>query len=130
MQAPAPLPAASLLGWVEARLEELRLGGWGVKSRAKRLSLAPLWLTKAVNYWRLVGTVPAFVLPDICYMSPAASWRLRLTARREQWEPVSTYFSSLLRSFLTQAVPWCGKLVFRAAGGQGPLRSCRDEISA
>lgn len=28
-----------------------------------------------------MGTVPAFVLPDICYTLPAASWRLWLTAR-------------------------------------------------
>lgn len=36
--------------------------------------------TKAVRDGRLVGTVSAFVLRDICYTSPAASWRLRLTA--------------------------------------------------
>lgn len=96
-----------------------------MKVREKRLSLAPLWLTKAVNYWRLVGTVPAFVLPDICYMLPAASWRLRLTARKEQWEPVSTHFFSLLRSFLTHAVPRCGRL----GGGCFEVRSGR-EISA
>lgn len=45
------------------------------------LSPAPLGLTKAVNYGRLVGTVPAFVLPDICHTLPAASWRLQRTAR-------------------------------------------------
>lgn len=47
----------------------------------KSLSPALLGLTKAINYGRLVGTVPAFVLPDICYTLPAASWRLWLTAR-------------------------------------------------
>lgn len=63
------------------------------------------WLTKAVNYGRLMGTVPAFVLPDICYTSPAASWRLRLTACGNNASPSPTHFFSLPRSFLTQAVP-------------------------
>lgn len=71
--------------------------------------------TKAVNYGRLVGTVPAFVLSDICYMSPAASWRLRLTACGNNASPTPTHISSLLRSFLTQAVP------------QPQWRSHRDE---
>lgn len=61
--------------------------------------------TKAVNCGRLVGTVPAFVLPDICYTSPAASWRLRLTACGNNASPSPTHFFRLLRSFLTQAVP-------------------------
>lgn len=68
------------------------------------LSPAPLGLTKAVNYGRLVGTVPAFVLPDICYTLPAASWRLRLTARGNNERAVSTHFFSLQQSWLTQPV--------------------------
>nr|KAF6330216.1 hypothetical protein mMyoMyo1_012222 [Myotis myotis] len=51
--------------------------GW--KRRDASVPGSTLW-TKAVHDGRLVGTVPAFVLPDICYTSPAASWRLRLTA--------------------------------------------------
>lgn len=64
---------------------------------------APPGLTKAANYGRLVGTVPAFVRADICYTSPAASWRPRLTARGDNAGlPASTYFFSSLRSCLTQ----------------------------
>lgn len=64
---------------------------------------APPGLTKAANYGRLVGTVPAFVRADICYTSPAASWRPRLTARGDNAGlPTSTYFLSSLRSCLTQ----------------------------
>lgn len=84
-----------------------------MKVRGGRLCprLGPVW-TKAVNYRRLAGTVPAFVLPDICYTSPAASWRLRLTACGNNASPSPTHFFSLLRSFLTHAVP-------RRAGCQG-----------
>lgn len=49
------------------------------------------WRTKAVNYGRLVGTAPAFVLLDICSMSPAASWRLWLTAGTMQARPRPTF---------------------------------------
>lgn len=68
----------------------LKLRRWSAKVRGDRLcSPVRRWRTKAVNYWRLVGIVPAFVLPDICYTSPAASWRLRLTACGNNASPVS-----------------------------------------
>lgn len=77
---------------------------------------------KGRQLWWLVETVPAFVLPDICYMSPAASWRLWLTARRNNVSPSRPTFFSLLRSFLTQEVAG----VWGCRGGWGGGGVCLD----
>lgn len=78
---PAPSPGPRRGVWEKDLEVGVGVGaereGW--KRRDASVPSSTLW-TKAVHDGRLVGTVPAFVLPDICYTSPAASWRLRLTA--------------------------------------------------
>lgn len=76
--------------------------------------------TKAVNDGRLVGATSAFVLPDICYTSPAASWR-RADSVREQCKPVS---DPLCQPPEVLSDP-SGTLACRAAGPQ--RRSHGDE---
>lgn len=110
LQTPAPLPTPSLGG--------LRTGGpggglgssgRGEREGLRRMKASVAQLDRADKGRQLReagGDRACFVPPDICYMSPAASWRRWLTACGNNASPSPTHIFSLLRSFLTQAVPW------------------------